>query len=334
MLTTRRVFSLALAIGCLGACDQLAAIANRTGASVGDDGAYILLEVDRVALLRERLEAIAEQMAVALREASPAISFTGRGVVDDAARIRLVHVEDLPRAREALRALGGDVAVSDGAEGLVEARVIDSAVTTWTNQAILESLGVLQRRTQPMGIIVTRHSDAQIIARTANAEFPPEAKGILTKRARLTFNLVREIAPAEAAAGRIPPGNMLVQPYPGLGQYPEVVERRARFTGERLVRAQATADPGTQGFALAFQLDAEGTRLFCRVTRDHAGQRFAVLFDDEVLTAPRINEPICAGSGIISGFSPEEARDLATMLSAGALPAPLTIVAEGVGPAS
>jgi protein-export membrane protein SecD len=80
---------------------------------------------------------------------------------------------------------------------------------------------------------------------------------------------------------------------------------------------------------LAFQLDSRGSTIFCRITRDYVNQRFAILLDNQVLTAPRINEPICGGSGQITGnFTPESASELALMLNAGALPTPLTVIEE------
>ena len=108
-----------------------------------------------------------------------------------------------------------------------------------------------------------------------------------------------------------------------------MVERRPRFTGERLTRASPSTDPQTGEFVLSFALDSEGTTLFCRITRENTGNRFAILLDNQVLTAPRINEPICGGTGQISGnFTAESANNLAIMLRAGALPAPLSVVEQ------
>jgi protein-export membrane protein SecD len=122
---------------------------------------------------------------------------------------------------------------------------------------------------------------------------------------------------------------MVAQPYPEIGSGGEVVERRPRLTGEHLVRAAPSTDQQTGQFVLAFGLDSEGTRIFCRITRDYVNQRFAILLDNQVLTAPTINEPICGGSGQISGnFTAESANNLAIMLRAGALPAPLTVIDE------
>ena len=144
----------------------------------------------------------------------------------------------------------------------------------------------------------------------------------------MTFHMVRNLDPADAAAGRIPAGAMwcsLIRHR----RSAELVERRPRFTGERLTRANPQQDGQTGQIVLAFQLDSQGTRQFCSITRQFTGQRFAILLDNQVLTAPRINEPICGGSGQISGnFNAKSASDLAVMLRAGALPTPLTVVEE------
>jgi preprotein translocase subunit SecD len=103
------------------------------------------------------------------------------------------------------------------------------------------------------------------------------------------------------------------------------------MTSEHLDRANPSTDAQTGEWVLAFALDREGARLFCRITRDNVGERFAILLDNRVLTAPRINEPICGGSGQISGnFTAQSASELAIMLNAGALPAPLILIDERI----
>lgn len=144
--------------------------------------------------------------------------------------------------------------------------------------------------------------------------------------------MVREISPTEMNVDRLPRGTMLAEPYLSTS-HPEVVVRRPRLTGENLMRAETATDELTGEFLLSFQLDQAGSQTFCQLTRQYAGQRFAILLDNRVITAPTINEPICGGSGQISGgFTAQSAQALAIILNAGALPAPITIVAEGVGP--
>ena len=337
MLQARAVCALFVALTIVVACDRIPfAAANQKG------GAYLALEVDVSALQRQQLDLVADQMAQALRDASPAIRYTGRGVVGDAARVRLVDPSQIDRALEALRPLATSssgaavLTFSSGDAGLVEARLTPSYLGEMSGLAANQSVEVIRRRVDPMGtdgVEITRQGAQRIFVRAPRLNDTALLQSRLGMTGLLTFHLVREVSPEEAAAGRLPPGTMLVQPYPGIGQSAEVVERRPRLTGENLERANPSTDQYTQEFVLAFELDREGARIFCRITRDYTGQRFAILLDNQVLTAPTVNEPICGGRGQISGnFTPQSATDLAIILKSGAFPAPLNIVEQGVLP--
>ena len=103
--------------------------------------------------------------------------------------------------------------------------------------------------------------------------------------------------------------------------------------GENLVDANASFDP-TEGNAVSFRFDTTGAQKFGKATSENVGKRFAVILDGVVITAPVIRTAITGGSGIITGnFTSQEATDLAVLLRAGALPAPLNIIEErSVGP--
>ncbi|MCL4713814.1 MAG: protein translocase subunit SecD [Hyphomonadaceae bacterium] len=302
-------------------------------------GSQLLLEIDTATLRRQQLDNIADQMASALRNAQPAIRYTGRGVVGDAARIRLVDPSQMTEARRALRDIarsptgGNDIInFTENPDGLIEARITPVHLRELSRQAAQQSIEVIRRRIDPTGtaeVTIVRQGDERVIVQAPGVTDPQQLKDRIGQTALMTFHMVRDVDPADAAAGRLPPGAMLVQPYPDSGAAPEIVERRPRFTGERLTRANPSTDPQTNEFVLSFQLDSEGARIFCRITRENTGNRFAILLDNQVLTAPRINEPICGGSGQISGnFTAESANNLAVMLRAGALPAPLSVIDE------
>jgi protein-export membrane protein SecD len=303
-------------------------------------GSQLLLEVDIDTLRRQQLDNVADQMAAALRAASPQIRYTGRGVVGDAARVRLLDVADLERARVELRAIarsptGGPDAIysyTESADGLIEARITDQYLRALSRQAAQQSIEVIRDRIDPTGtseVTIVRQGDQRIVVQAPGVSDPEQLKERIGQTALMTFHMVREVTPEEAATGRLPPGTMVVPPYPQIGDTTEVVERRARLTGEHLVRASPSTDGRTNEFVMSFQLDSEGTRVFCRITREYTNQRFAILLDNQVLTAPTINEPICGGQGQISGnFTAQSASELALMLNAGALPAPLTVIDE------
>ncbi len=303
-------------------------------------GSQLLLEVDIDSLRAQQLDNVADQMAAALRDADPQIRFTGRGVVGDTARIRLIDPTQMERARTALRAIavsptGGTdpiYAYTESADGLIEARINEQHMRALSRQAAQQSIEIIRRRIDPTGtseVSIVRQGDQRIVVQAPGVSDPEQLKERIGQTALMTFHLVREVSPEEAAGGILPPGTMVAGPYGTIGQGSEVVERRARLTGEHLVRANVNTDPQTSEFVMGFQLDSTGARIFCRITREYTNQRFAILLDNQVLTAPRINEPICGGQGQISGnFTAQSASELALMLNAGALPAPLTVIDE------
>ncbi len=107
-----------------------------------------------------------------------------------------------------------------------------------------------------------------------------------------------------------------------------LLDKRAVVGGENLFDAKGSFDQ-TEGHAVSFRFDTEGAQKFGKVTTNNIGKNLAVVLDGVVITAPRISSAITGGSGIITGnFNAQEASDLAVLLRAGALPAPLEIVEE------
>src|SRR5690606_4827948 len=115
---------------------------------------------------------------------------------------------------------------------------------------------------------------------------------------------------------------------------PYLVERRVMVGGDRLRSASPGFDQRTGEPVVNFRFDSIGGRQFGEVTRDNVGRPFAIVLDNEVISAPRINEPIMGGQGQISGnFTVKEAANLAILLNSGALPVDITVLEERtVGP--
>lgn len=307
-------------------------------------GSQLLLEIDMATLSRQQLENKSDQMADALRTATPAIRFTGRGVVGDAARIRLVDPNDAERALTALRAIAEplsngdpDIRFTQAGDGVIEGRLVEAGLRLLSRQAVDQSREIIRNRIDPSGtaeVNIVRQGDDRIVVQAPGVTDPELLKRRIGQTALLTFHMVVEDAdPADIAAGRIPAGAMIAQPYAGLerGAQPELVRRRPALTGERLTRAQPQFDQMQGQWVLSFGFDNQGQTRFCRITTENVGRRFAILLDDQVLTAPVIRGPICGGGGQIEGnFTAQSATDLAVMLRAGALPAPLTVIEERV----
>lgn len=326
----RRLALVLLASVTLAGCDR---IADAVNPPIDDSGAYMLLEIDTSVVANERLATTSDDMAAALRGATPAIRYNGRGVANNAARITLVDPAEGARALQVLQAMAPDLTFTHDGDGVIESRLTPAALEEATARLQAQSVLVLGRRGGVSALSVAPHGDTQILVRSAQTAFAPRVRAALTTIAQVNFHMVNDLSPEEAIAGRIPAGFMVVQPYPGVGSSIEVVAERPSINGARIESARASTDQYTGEYVIAFDFDREGARQFCRITTEHTHRRFAILLDNQVLTAPTINEPICGGSGQIAGnFTAQSASDFVTMLSAGGLPAPVTIVAEGVGP--
>jgi preprotein translocase subunit SecD len=194
-------------------------------------------------------------------------------------------------------------------------------------QAVGQSIEIIRRRVDEGGtkeINPVRQGATRIVVTAPGESDPERLKRLIGQTAKLTFHLVDDsVSPEEAAAGRIPPGSMLA-PGSTPGVAPEVVRRRVEVSGENLTGADMRFDQNKPVVSLRF--DSQGARRFGSLTTRNVGKRFAILLDNEVISAPIINEPIPGGSGQIQGnFTQESATELAVLLRAGALPAPLTV---------
>lgn len=327
--------ALALAATLIVGCGQIASLQHQTNeqkAMASRGGAYLLLDVDATLLGEDRLDPLSERMAEALRTATPAIRYNGRGALNGVARIHLENAADSPRALPLLtQAAGAEFAVTQTADGYIEARLTDSARANILRQAAEQTVTVLERRLNVPDIMVEHLDNGRIsIHAGPRVGDPAQLRALVGMQGLLSFHLVHEMNSEDGAAGRIPHGAVIAPPYPGVGTSSEVVDERPLITGEHIASADPSTDSQTGEIVLSFSFDTIGTRQFCRVTTQHTHERFAVLLDGQVLTAPTINERICGGRGQISGnFTPETARELAQTIVAGAIPAPLVVVAQG-----
>ena len=204
--------------------------------------------------------------------------------------------------------------------------------------AVRQSLEIVRRRIDEVGTrepTIQRQGEDRILVQVPGEKNPDSIKRLLGQTAKLTFHLVDLETPLQQAlAGNLPPGSELLPSDENGGrpamQY--VVRKRVEVSGESLVDAQPTYYQNQP--VVSFRFDSVGGRKFGDVTRDHVGELLAIVLDGKVISAPRIHEPILGGSGIIRGsFTVQEANELAVLLRAGALPAPLEIVEERtVGP--
>jgi preprotein translocase subunit SecD len=161
---------------------------------------------------------------------------------------------------------------------------------------------------------------------------PEELIKVIGTTAKLTFRLVdSSVTPEQALQTRPPPESEIVYGSKAENRQPYLLEKRVIVSGEELTDAQPGFDQRTSEPIVTFKFNTSGARKFAQVTQENVNRPFAIVLDEEVISAPVIREPILGGSGQISGnFTVESANNLAILLRAGALPAKLTVIEQRV----
>jgi SecD/SecF fusion protein len=311
-------------------------------------GSHIMLKLDRNDIVKERLETALDDVRGNLRKAG--IGYTSLVANGQKINFKLRNPEQVTAARTALKdmtalvSLGGltggtiqEAEMSSTADGAFELDLTDQGINYRVQSAVSQSIEVVRRRVDELGTtepMIQRQGSDRIIVQVPGLQDPQRLKAILNKTAKLTFHLVDNSMSAQDALNSRPPANSEIIYSNDTPPVPFLIEKRAILTGENLVDAQPGFNSQNNEPIVSFRFDSTGAQKFGRVTQEHVGEPFAVVLDNTVITAPRINEPILGGSGQISGnFTVQSANDLAVLLRAGALPATLTVVEERtVGP--
>src|SRR5437588_2583907 len=311
-------------------------------------GSHILLEVDANYVRKEKAEQLSDDVRRMLREAR--IGYTGlvaRGLTVEV-RIREESNFDtaLAKLRELSQPLGGllsatgqrSLDVVDAGNRVIQLTITQPAITERIRQSIEQSIQIVERRVNELGTVeplIQRQGVDRILVQVPGLSDPERLIKLIGQTAKLTFRMVDTTANVEQAQqGRIPPESDLLNGPQKDGKPAYVIEKRIVVSGEDLTDAQPGFDQRTSEPSVSFRFNTNGARRFAQATQENVGRPFAIVLDNEVISAPVIREPILGGSGQISGsFTVPQANDLAILLSAGALPAPLTIIEERtVGP--
>src|SRR5882762_2491065 len=233
----------------------------------------------------------------------------------------------------------------DPAAGRFRLVMVDRRVSQLRDEAIRQGLETIRNRIDQFGVsepTITRQGTDQILIQLPGVQDPARAKALIGKTALLEFKLLDERTPIDQAlAGQLPEtsellyGREIDKQTKAERKVPYVVQKRTLLTGAELTRAEVQADPNSMGnWQVAIEFTSTGTRIFGEVTEQNVGKHLAIVLDGNVYSAPRINERIPGGRAVITGqFTVDDARDLAIVLRAGALPAPVVILEERtVGP--
>ncbi|HEY0219790.1 MAG TPA: protein translocase subunit SecD [Afipia sp.] len=309
-------------------------------------GSHLLLEVDANSVKKDKLEQVRDDVRRTLRDAK--IGYTGLGVKGDNVEVRVKDTDlsaALSKLRELSQPLGGilggngqrSVEVTDAGGGLIRLNVPQAAINERLRQAVEQSIQIIEKRVNELGTVepvIQRQGLDRVLVQVPGLQDPTRLKEILGKTAKMDFRMVdTTVTPEDALQGRLPPDSELLR---GVEEphVPFVVKKQVLVSGGDLTDAQPGFDQRGGQPIVSFRFNTSGARKFAVATTENVKQPFAIVLDNEVISAPIIQEPITGGSGQISGnFTVQQANDLAILLRAGALPAPLTIIEERtVGP--
>lgn len=210
--------------------------------------------------------------------------------------------------------------------------------------AVDQALETIRNRVDQFGVAepdIRRQGERRILVQLPGIRDTQRAKELIGRTALLEFKLVDEAHDVQAALqGAVPPGSEIlykVEEDPAtrrVTRTPFLLKRTTLLTGASLTDARVQLDSQYGEPYVAIEFDRKGARTFERITGENTGKRLAIVLDNKVYSAPVIQEKISGGKARITGrFTLDEARDLAIVLRAGALPAPVTVLEERtVGP--
>jgi preprotein translocase subunit SecD len=309
-------------------------------------GVHILLEVDTASVRKEKVESLRDDVRRVVRDnrlGSPASAVIRGETVEFRIREGVDQQLALTKLRELAQPLGGilsttgqrTVEVVDAGGGVIRLTPTEPAILERIRQAVEQSMQILERRLNELGTVeptIQRQGADRILVQVPGLGDPQQILDILKKTAKLAFRLVDQTVSSEQALqGRIPPESEVLRGTKAENNIPYVIEKRVIVSGEDLTDAQPGFDQRTNEPIVSFRFNNNGARRFAQVTQENVGRPFAIVLDNEVISAPVIREPILGGSGQISGsFTVETANQLAILLRAGALPATLTPIEQRV----
>lgn len=312
-------------------------------------GSHILMQVDEASLRAEKLDTLQDDIRSTLRQEKIGYRFARSG--DNAINVTIRDPGEVSAAETALEPLTEPVAaglfnqtsvteveMSEPSEGVLRLEVTEAGIRSSMSHAVTQSIEVIRKRIDELGTtepLVQRQGDDRVLVQVPGLDDPQRLKDLIGQTAKLTFQMVSsEASVQDALTGRPPAGTEILYEDATDPPTPYLVERRALVDGESLVDAQAGFDQRTNEPIVTFRFDTKGATRFCQVTTANIGRPFAIVLDEQVISAPVIRDAICGGSGQISGnFTVQTANDLAVLLRAGALPAKLDFIEERtVGP--
>ena len=298
-------------------------------------GSYLLLEIDNVPLIKERIQNKAIPLKKLLRDnniiyenfsvnSNKIIFNTNQNNIDKFEKLFFTKKNNIANLYiDKYKSHELDLIISENKLTILFSKF---GLLTINNSALNQSIEIVRRRIDDLGTkepTILQRGDKRILVELPGIKDPERIKELLGKTAQLHFRLVSDKL-SEFGVDKLTSesGEELT------------VSKRIIFSGENLIDAQPRLDSQTNQPMVTFSLDRLGAQKFGKTTSTNIGKRIAIVLDDKIISAPTIRESILGGSGTISGdFTFQDVTDLSLLLRSGALPTPLNIVEERtVGP--
>ena len=289
-------------------------------------GSQLMLEVDFDSYLKDQVNNLKDEIKTAFRDESirtiPEVS--GSKII-----FSLADEEQQKAAKKLVKKIAKTADVRENS-GNFEVYFSEQQLVEIRQNLIKQSIEIVRRRIDESGTkepTIQAQGDSRILLQVPGVENSSELKSILGKTAKMTFNFVDDSTFTGAGTTATD-----VERIPDYSGRTYLIKKEVILSGDLLIDANATYHEGQP--AVSFRFNDAGAKKFAQVTKENIGRIFAIILDGRVVTAPRINTVINQGSGVISGaFTTKEANEVALLLRAGALPAPLKVIEERtVGP--
>lgn len=307
-------------------------------------GSYLLLEVDTNSIKSDRSQSLLEDIRSTFRQNK--IKYSGLKTNKNGAQVTIRDELKINEAKKLVQELNisssnlfsntyNEEFSINVNNNFFLLNLNENSLKEKYRSAVSQSIEIIRRRIDGLGVTepsIQRQGNNRILLEVPGMDDPQRLKDLLGQTAKLNFRMVdASISVSEAKQTRIPSRSEIIKDTNG---FEYLVMKKVLVSGERLVDAQASFDQATNAPIVNFRFDTLGGKYFAKATSENVGKPFAIILDNEVISAPVIRTPILGGSGQIEGgFTVEEANNLSILLRAGALPAPLEILEEKtIGP--
>ena len=299
-------------------------------------GAQLLLEVDTDTMLKEKSVQLYDEVRSALVDRQKGlIRHTDMRNTDGVISFVLRDADDMSKTKGRLKGVFGNTIDISTSGKTVKVSYTEKQKKEMIADALSRSIEIVRRRIDALGTkepSIQSQGGKYILVQLPGVANPEHIKELIGQTAKMTFHLVNEKLAEDRAAGQAEgkeaPAGTEYLPYMDMPGATLPVFTHVEVSGESLKDSQADFDQNNMPVVTTV-FDSLGARRFAKLTTEHVHERFAIVLDGKILSAPTIREPIPGGRGQISGgFTLQGAKDLAVLLRSGALPAPLQVIEE------